>query len=316
MTALTVILKILSIIGIILLSILGLAVFLLGVVLFVPIHYKAKGSFHDKEPVLRANVHWLLGIVHLSYELKRKEPLIIRIFGIKLKKKEDKESSDFAQSNQTDDTYTATDTLESDLADTVVLDKSADAKETNETVIEPEKLQDAVIQGSQDACEQDEKTASADSDEQEASCDTSKKDRKPGKKGKEKSSSSTQKTSFYDKLKRYIDILQSEDFKKSFELGKKVIGKLFSHILPRKWFISASVSLKDPASTAKILEITSMLYPWIYKHIRISTDFSDEHIDVDGFAKGHITVFKILWLGAVLYFNKNIKKIIKLFKEV
>ncbi len=67
-------LQILKIIGIILLVILGLILFLLAVILFVPIHYRADGDFTDKgnEYNVHARVNWILHIIRVSYD-KNKE---------------------------------------------------------------------------------------------------------------------------------------------------------------------------------------------------------------------------------------------------
>ena len=78
-------LKILAIIGIVLLSILGIIILVLLLVLFVPVRYKAEGAFKDNKPSLVAKASWLLHIVSVRYTLGDSEPLLIRIFGIKLK---------------------------------------------------------------------------------------------------------------------------------------------------------------------------------------------------------------------------------------
>ena len=82
---------ILKIIGIVLLSIIGFALFLVLLVLFVPVRYKGKGYYRNNEYDFKANASWLLHIVSFSYGLKEKEGLCFRLFGIKFKnsKKED-----------------------------------------------------------------------------------------------------------------------------------------------------------------------------------------------------------------------------------
>ena len=83
-------LKILGIIGIILLSILGLILLVIFLVLFVPVRYKAEGSFKDNKPSVCARASWLLHLLSIRYTLGEKEPLIIRVCGFKIKKKEEK----------------------------------------------------------------------------------------------------------------------------------------------------------------------------------------------------------------------------------
>lgn len=285
MIFLTILLKILAIIGIVLLSILALVFVVLMLVLFVPIRYRAKGSFHDKKPAFKAGVSWFLGIISLSFELGREKPLIIRIFGFRLKGKSG-EATDEKKDEKTSQTHNY---------DSQALEEPADIEKNNapmETHVD----------------ESTEKIEFKHELEDEE-------DNNSQNKNEENVDSSTQKPNLYDKLKRYVEIIRSDTFKSAFYKAKGSLGKIFKHILPRKWGLSGSVSLSDPATTAKIFEIICLLYPWTYKNIHISTDFSGEHIDLDGYAKGHITIFRILWLLACVYFNKNVKKLIKLFKE-
>ena len=74
-------LKILAIIGIVLLSILGIILLAVLLVLFVPVRYRAEGSFKDNKPRLIAGGSWLLHIVSVRYTLGETDPLCIRVFG-------------------------------------------------------------------------------------------------------------------------------------------------------------------------------------------------------------------------------------------
>ncbi|MBR5897169.1 MAG: hypothetical protein IKZ39_06085, partial [Lachnospiraceae bacterium] len=84
-------LKILAIIGIVLLSILGIILLAVLLVLFVPVRYKAEGSFKDNKPKLVAGGSWLLHIVSVRYTLGEADPLCIRVFGFKIKSKKEAE---------------------------------------------------------------------------------------------------------------------------------------------------------------------------------------------------------------------------------
>lgn len=81
----SVILLILKIIGIILLSLLGLVLFLLCLILFVPVRYRLSGEIKEQVSV-RAGVTWLLHLVSLRAAYQEGEfTLHLRIFGIQLK---------------------------------------------------------------------------------------------------------------------------------------------------------------------------------------------------------------------------------------
>ncbi len=99
-------------------------------------------------------------------------------------------------------------------------------------------------------------------------------------------------------------------------MAKEKLIKLLKHILPRKLNIEARLGFYDPSVTGSILAISGMLYPLINRHIHVYGDFENQCIDINGNFKGRICIFKILIIALQVYFNKNIKKVIKLFREV
>ncbi len=126
---------------------------------------------------------------------------------------------------------------------------------------------------------------------------------------------SSQKTNIYDKIKAYIKILKSEKFKSAYRYSKDRIRKILKNVLPRKWDVTCLIGFDDPSTTGNLIAITSMLYPVIASHIHVYGSFDKKVIDVKGYAKGHVTVITLLINGLKLYFNKDIRKLIKLFKE-
>lgn len=132
----------------------------------------------------------------------------------------------------------------------------------------------------------------------------------------EEENDTVQNNSFYDKIKKYVELYKTDEFKKAYALCKDKIIKLLKHILPGRWNITCDYSFDDPATTGSVLGFVSVLYPFISKHIDVTTDFGKPHIDAKGYAIGHICIAKVLILGGMVYFNRNIKKIIRLIKEV
>ena len=70
-----IVLQILKVIGIVLLVILCLILFLIAVILFVPIFYKADGSYTDKENDMHLNARasWILHIIRFVFKLDGRE---------------------------------------------------------------------------------------------------------------------------------------------------------------------------------------------------------------------------------------------------
>lgn len=82
---LQVLLTILKIIGIILLCILGSILVLLFIILFVPVRYKAFGSYKDRIPNVKVRISYLLYLFCFVIFYKEKLDYYVRLIGIKIR---------------------------------------------------------------------------------------------------------------------------------------------------------------------------------------------------------------------------------------
>lgn len=127
----------------------------------------------------------------------------------------------------------------------------------------------------------------------------------------------------YDKIKEifenieyYLDIIKGDTFKAAFALCKDELGSVFSYIKPRKLDARLVIGTGDPASTAQILSYYyGILYPLIGNHVIIEGDFDDKRIEGSVYIKGKMRLFTFLKAAVRIYFNKDIKKLLKLFKK-
>lgn len=130
-----VLLTILKIIGIVLLSIIALLLLLLIIFLFVPVRYKAKGSFKDKIPKARFSVSYLLYILYASFQYECGFSYCIRIFGIKLDlKKLKKKKDNTAEDNKTEEANKEDTASKEDEKDSEPEEKKSISEKINETV--------------------------------------------------------------------------------------------------------------------------------------------------------------------------------------
>jgi len=314
-------LKVLGIIGIVLLSILGLILLVLFLVLFVPLRYKAEGSFKENKPSFSAHASWLLHLVSVRFTLGEEEPLIIRVCGFKIKKKEEKIPDFEEDTDETDDIKEYPQVTDDvplpvpESPDEPIQEETApesqvmaESTSTESVVSEPVVSEPVNPEPPEDS------DISEESPKKPKIAEAHKKLRKSPE--NEDSKKDFENRNFYDKIKKYIEIIESKRFKQAFEYSKDKIVKLLKHILPRRFNIYGEVGFDDPSVTGQILVITSMLIPIVGDKINIRGNFEEPVIDIEGKLKGRITLFKVLWTLAVLYFNKNIRKIIKMFREV
>lgn len=302
MSALSVFLMVLKIIGLVLAGIIGLVLFVLLIVLFVPIKYSASGNYAPDDIRLSAKASWLFHALSFSYVYGKDSKPVIKVLGIELKKKDkvNKSKSRKKKKDKLEGLFENDDIYKNDSDE--IAEETEEPEETKETKETKE------TEEPQNTKEPNEPDLHKDATESE-----------PLENGTAKSTDkkkSSKKNSLYGKIKKYIEIIRSATFEKAFEKAKDRIFKLLKHILPRKWKINLDVSFEDPATTGTVLGISSMLYPITKGNLQVYSDFSDPHFLADGFLKGHITVCKVLWLAGSVYFDRRIKKIIKLFREV
>lgn len=282
----TTFLHILCIVGLVLLYILMALVTLILVVLIVPIGYKADFCLENENIQINLSASFLLFVLTFKGKFVKKFEYIIRCFGIKIKSNKENSKEEINESSENNINHTFV--SEEEIPD------NFDSETEDIDIINIEK---SVV------------------DNTESQEDDSKSKEKSSDKNKKSNSKSSTKSSNYDRIKKKFEIIQSERFKNAFRLCKKKLGKLLKHILPRKWKIKGYVGFEDPSVTGKILAFTGALYPWLYKHLDIKGDFEKSQINISGYFKGHIVLLKVIILAGSVYFNKNIRRLIKILGE-
>lgn len=119
----------------------------------------------------------------------------------------------------------------------------------------------------------------------------------------------------WENIEYYLNVLQSDAFRQSFALCKNELGKVFSYIKPRKFQADLIIGMGEPASTAQILAYYGMLYPFIGNNVNIVPDFENKRMEGNVLIKGKIKLFTFLRAALHIYFNKDIKRLLKLFKK-
>lgn len=119
----------------------------------------------------------------------------------------------------------------------------------------------------------------------------------------------------WENIEYYLGILQSDTFKQAFSLCKDELSSVFSYIRPRKFQADVTIGMDDPAATGKILSYYGMLYPFIGSSVNVVSDFERKRLEGTVFIKGKIRLFTFVKAALRIYFNKDIRKLLKLFKK-
>ena len=71
----------------------------------------------------------------------------------------------------------------------------------------------------------------------------------------------------------------------------------------------------DPAATGQVLAVYGILYPLVGDHVRVMGEFEQKRIEGTLFIKGRMTLFRFVKTACRIYFNRDIRKLIKLLKK-
>lgn len=121
-------------------------------------------------------------------------------------------------------------------------------------------------------------------------------------------------------IRHYIEVIQSEAFGNAWRLCSGQVLALLKSIRPRKVRGNLLVGAGDPAATGNIMAVYGMLYPWVGNpksryYLALVPDFEQKIIEGNLQIKGKITVLRAVRTAWKIYFNKDVKKLIKMFKK-
>lgn len=127
---------------------------------------------------------------------------------------------------------------------------------------------------------------------------------------------------FCDKIKSasetaayYREILEGEPFRNSFSLCKGELAAIAKSLKPDRFEARMVVGLEDPAATGQVLAVCGMLYPLLGGHLDVAGDFEKKRLEGHVSLKGKVRVFTFLRTAVKVYFSKDIRKLVKLFKK-
>lgn len=305
----SVLLTVLKVLGILILSLLGIVILVLLLVLFVPVRYRiyAERKLESGQPVLaKMKATWLFHFlnVHFSYPEEAYVKVRIGCFTVfrsdRTKKKPRKEE---AVSESKSSPKTA----------------KTDGKTKEETELRTEKEEQIEEGKKEELKEEKRKTGEKEKIEDEEN---------PARKNFFKKFLALLRnlrytiTQICDKIKKivknikyYMDVIRSAEFQKAFQLCSTQASALLRHICPKKIKGNLLIGTGDPASTGQVLAIYGMLYPFLGSQIMVTPDFEQQIVEGELLVKGRITLFCLIRCAWIIYFNKDMRRVINMFKR-
>lgn len=331
MLFLKILLCILKIIGIILLTVVGIVLLILCLLLFVPIRYRVHASFYGK-PRVSAHVTYLLRLLHVNFELDGKESALkIKLFGHNIsddKKTDDKVTTDSPEQNDStvkeehDDVKAGKAVETGEASDGSEADGICKSEKVNEaeTIDKTDTLakSEKVIKAEASAGHKDQPDSGSSHAEKSRKADKSKNSGKPESLPDKKSDKKTEVSGsdsdgIIDKVKSIVSLIKEN--RGVIDFVMRQLKLLFKHIMPGSHTISIKLGLDDPALLGEIVGEIAVFRAMTGIVINITPVWDDKVFEAELDFKGRIILGRVLYIAARVYFNKEVKKIIKTIKN-
>ncbi len=327
-----IVLLILKIIGAILGGLIGLALSLVLLVLFVPVRYQVN-VISVGDVYAKVRVHWLLHILHLTvvYE-EKKTKLKLRIFGIPFKQNKEKKERKVAKKSKKLRKQTVS--REETKADANLETKKQNKTERIENTEKFEKKQLETSIKEDNNVRQTSKASDKKIDKEQLTKKINSNQKQkihPIKKAKEiftrikqTISSIPQKwfnlkeniRKFLRKKDQMLNFIRAEETKYTLKKGKDNFFELIRYIGPRKLKGYIKFGTGDPCQTGQILAGASILYAYFNPKFSLYPDFEEKKLEADLEARGRLRIIRFVRIFARFYFDKQIKQCIADFKQL
>lgn len=279
---LALLLKILTILGILLLWLFLICLLLLLLMLFFPVVYRLRGSFRPEGKFLLLHVKWLFGLVSLVYSYPEKRKLQVRLLGIRL----------FQEKKRKNGTLKEEHPSEGKSPEGRALKKEASKEDSKE-------------EKGQERAPFHENAAGAGSGIEEAE------DKSFFRKKYEKIVYTFK--NIYDKIKYVWDnisyywaLMQHRDTLQLFQHTRKRAGRILKIIRPRKLKADILFGTGSPDTTGYACGLYGILSPMLGGEVVVTPDFTQAVLEGNISASGHIMAFRILWNALCLLLDKNL----------
>ena len=332
-----VVLLILKIIGIILLSLIGLALLIFLLVFLWPFSYRLKVHKDETDFNGAIRILWLLGLLTATVTYDGEAKLVVRFIGIPIYK-----LKIWPTEEKTDDTESGNVTESADSGEQQT-NKNADKYDTQRNT---DSLGDSYVSEGEffeDGCEESEMLTDEELDREieERLADTSEEDAFDKLPLYKKIKAFIRKIKelilklrdkcynikdsikqFIDKVKKtykdiryYYRLIQHPSVKPALLRLWKILKKFLKHIRPRRLRATVEYGSGDPASTMKVYGYYCMIYPFYGKQIQFTPDMENKLFYLDASVSGRFQMFRMMWLGWSIFADKNVRKLIRLIRR-
>lgn len=274
----SVVLKILSILGIILLCLLGFLLLVLLLVLFMPVVYRGGGNAHDGKYEAWFRFRWLFGLVRGEFIYPRSRALRVKVLWLTVFDSGGKQEEEPENPPE---------------AETAVA--QLPLKEAAETAEE-------AVEAAADTAEHKENTEQKAQEQAEEKPDT--KPQSP--------------ISRKEKLRQYLSVLQDQDNQELVKHALSRLGKILRSIRPRVLRAEAVVGLGEPDTTGYLYGAYWTIKPFLGKKCRVTVtpDFEQRILEGKVSLRGRIVIAVLLYQAVRVILDQRLRRLLGQFKNL
>lgn len=310
---LTILFKILSILGILLLILLGIALVVILLVLFFPVCYKMSGKKNAEGMQFAAKIKWLFGLVRVSYSYPVPGKLLAKVLFFTVYDS----SAEKKNSAPGEDTHTAPNKDITEAAqETSRTSEPSDASESSDTSVTSGQT---LLSDDTDMVKTKLTADTTDSTDAESSAE----ENTPGP----QQETSGKLAGFFEKIRytirkicdkiKYIlknisfyrELWNDPDTKGLLQHAGKRIGHILKRLRPRKLEVNARVGTGSPDTTGYLYGIYGMILPKLGKGVCVTPDFEQAILEGEFKASGHFTIACVLFHSARLLLDKRLQQL-------
>ena len=271
---LTILFKILGILGILLLVVLGIALTVILLVLFFPICYKASGQKSATEMQFSAKIRWLFGLVRISYAYPEPGKLLAKVlfFTVYDSSAEEKEKKSVPPKKNAQQKAT-------------ISSEAVTPQETSPSGSQPPAQNPIQEQKSTEARGFFDKIRYTVG----KICDKIK--------------------HILNNLTFYKDLWNDPETRGLLRHAENRIGHILKSLRPRKLDLTARVGTGSPDTTGYLYGIYGMILPKLEKGICITPDFEQAILEGSFKASGHFTLGCVLFHAIRLLLDKRLRQL-------
>lgn len=114
-----------------------------------------------------------------------------------------------------------------------------------------------------------------------------------------------------DDIKYYLRLLQLDATKRAFSKCWKQLFRILRKIAPKRFRADLHLGFDDPATMGEVLAVWGMFYPVHQGSINIEPEFDRPVIEAVLSLKGCINVYVLVWAALVLFFDKDLRLLLR-----